>query len=161
MDRYMTFIQEYLLQIVLFTVGVLLLVRTLWSLARKKMTETLSMFWSVTAILLVVAGLLLIPLNWSQYITHGAVIFVTVGFVLVFEGMYFLSIQLSYTTRRTQELAIQISLLNQEHIKVDECLSGLSRQSRNQIWRTNTVAELTAEQAREEGTSIEECAVCN
>lgn len=161
MDRYMTFIQEYLLQIVLFTVGVLLLVRTLWSLARKKMTETLSMFWSVTAILLVVAGLLLIPLNWSQYITHGAVIFVTVGFVLVFEGMYFLSIQLSYTTRRTQELAIQISLLNQEHIKVDECLSGLSRQSRNQIWRTNTIAELTAEQAREEGTSIEECAVCN
>lgn len=161
MDRYMTFIQEYLLQIVLFTVGVLLLVRTLWSLARKKMTETLSMFWSVTAILLVVAGLLLIPLNWSQYITHGAVIFVTVGFVLVFEGMYFLSIQLSYTTRRTQELAIQISLLNQEHIKVDECLSGLSSQSRNQIWRTNTIAELTAEQAREEGTSIEECAVCN
>ena len=157
----MTFIQEYLLQIVLFTVGVLLLVRTLWSLARKKMTETLSMFWSVTAILLVVAGLLLIPLNWSQYITHGAVIFVTVGFVLVFEGMYFLSIQLSYTTRRIQELAIQISLLNQEHIKVDECLSGLSRQSRNQIWRTNTIAELTAEQAREEGTSIEECAVCN
>lgn len=157
----MTFIQEYLLQIVLLTVGVLLLVRTLWSLARKKMTETLSMFWSVTAILLVVAGLLLIPLNWSQYITHGAVIFVTVGFVLVFEGMYFLSIQLSYTTRRIQELAIQISLLNQEHIKVDECLSGLSRQSRNQIWRTNTIAELTAEQAREEGTSIEECAVCN
>lgn len=157
----MTFIQEYLLQIVLLTVGVLLLVRTLWSLARKKMTETLSMFWSVTAILLVVAGLLLIPLNWSQYITHGAVIFVTVGFVLVFEGMYFLSIQLSYTTRRIQELAIQISLLNQEHIKVDECLSGLSGQSRNQIWRTSTVAELTVVQAQKEGTSIEECAVCN
>ena len=155
MDRYMTIIQEYLLQIILLTAGILLFIRTLWSLARKKLTETL------VAILLVVAGLLLIPLNWSQYITHGALILVTVGFVLMFEGMFFLSIHLSFTTRKTQELAIQISLLNQEHIKVDECLSGLSGQSRNQIWRTTTVAELTVVQAQKEGTSIEERAVCN
>ena len=161
MDRYMTIIQEYLLQIILLTAGILLFIRTLWSLARKKLTETLSMFWSVVAILLVVAGLLLIPLNLSQYITHGALILVAVGFALMFEGMFFLSIHLSFTTRKTQELAIQISLLNQEHIKVDECLSGLSGQSRNQIWRTSTVAELTVVQAQKEGTSIEECAVCN
>lgn len=157
----MTIIQEYLLQIILIIAGILLFIRTLWSLARKQLTETTSMFWSVVAILFVIAGLLLIPLNWSQYITHGALIFVTVGFAFMLEGMYFLSIQLSYTTRKTQELAIQISLLNQEHIKVDGCLSSLSGQSRNEIWRTNTVAELTVVQAQKEGTSIEECAVCN
>ena len=157
----MTLMQEYLLQIMLVMAGILLFVRTLWALARKKLTETMSMFWSVVAILFVIAGLLLIPFNWSQYITPGALIFVAVGFVVMLEGLYFFSIQLSFTTRKTQELAIQISLLNQEHIKVDHCLSGLSGQSRNQIWRTNTVAELTVVQAQKEGKSLEECAICN
>ena len=154
-------IQEYLLQILLIAAGLLLFLRTLWSLARKKMIETICMFWSTVAILFVVAGIALIPLDWSQYISCGALLIVVAGFVLVIEGMYFLSLQLSYAIRKTQELAIQISLLNQEHIKVDHALSGLSGQSRNQIWRTNTVAESPNPQAKKEDTDHEKCAVCH
>lgn len=154
-------IQEYLFQILLIMAGVLLFLRTLWSLSRKKLTETISMFWSAVAVGLTLVGIVLIPMDWQQYITPGALIIVAVGFALMIECMFFLSLQLSFTTRKTQELAIQISLLNQEHIKVDHCLSDLSGRSRNQIWRTNTVADTSEQQTKKEDASHEECAVCH
>ena len=119
------------------------------------------MFWSVVAILLVVAGAVLFPLDWQQYITPGALIVVAAVFVLMIEGLFFLSQQLSLTIRKTRELAMQISLLNQEHLKVDQYLAGLSGQSRHQIWRTNTVAEAAEPQAKKEETQHEECTVCH
>ncbi len=157
----MTMIQEYFLQILLIAVGLLLFLHTLCSLARKKLTESISMFWCTMAILYVVAGILLVPFEWRQYITSGALMFTASGFLLLMVGMFYLSLQISSVVRKTQELAIQISLLNQEHIIVDGCLSGISGQSRNQIWRTNTVAELTTPQLQEEGAPYEECAVCH
>ena len=157
----MTIIQEYLLQILLIAVGLLIFLYTLYSLARKKLTESISMFWCTVAILFVVSGILLIPLEWKQYSTYEAMAFIASAFLLMVMGMFYFSLQISNTVRKTQELAIQISLLNQEHVKVDGCLSGLSGRTRNQLWRTNTVAEMTTSQIQEERASDEECAVCH
>lgn len=154
-------IQEYLLQLLLIAAGLLLFLRTVCSLARKELTESFSMFWSVVAILLVVAGAVLFALDWQQYITPGALIVVAAVFVLMIEELFFLSQQLSLTIRKTRELAMQISLLNQEHLKVDQYLADLSGQSRHQIWRTNTVAEAAEPQAKKEETHHEECTVCH
>ena len=152
---------EYLLQIFLVAAGLLLFVRTMMSLARKNLTETISMFWSLISVMLVLAGILLIPFDWNQYITSGALIFVAVSFALVISGVFYLSQVLSYNVRKTQELAIQISLLNQEHIKVDYYLSNLSGQPRNKIWRTDTIAETSPKEVKKEDAAHEECAVCH
>ena len=151
-------IEKYLLQILLVAAGLILFLRTIWLLARKKLTETISMFWGTLSILFVVAGIALIPLEWSRYLSTGALLIVAAGFLLMLTGMFYLSQQLSYTIRKTQELAIQISLLNQEHVKTDQCLSGLSGQSRNHIWRTTTVAE---QSEQEDGKPHEEYSVCH
>ena len=157
----MTMIQEYLLQILLITAGILLFLRSLCSLARKRLTESISMLWCTVALLFVIAGILLVPFEWHQHISPVALIIVASVFFPTIAGMFYLSLQLSTVVRKTQELAIQISLLNQEHIKVDGCLSNLSGQSRNQIWRTTTVTELTIVQAQEKGASHEKCAICH
>ena len=154
-------IQEYLLQVLFIVASFLLFARTVCALARKKLTETISMFWCFAAILFFIGGILIFFVDWHEYITTSAVIVMAVGFALVIEAMYWFSFQLSYNIRKTQELAIQISLLNQEHIKVDNCLSGVSGQTRNQIWRTTTVAEDVAAQCQEEEKNHEECAVCH
>lgn len=133
-------IQEYLLQILFIVAGLLLFLRTMRSLARKVLTETLSMFWSVVSFLLVISGILLIPFEWGNYITTGALIVVAVAFIMVFEGMFYFAKLLSYNIRKIQELAIQVSLLNQEHIRVNQYLSNLSGHSRYKIWRTDTTA---------------------
>ena len=154
-------ILEYLLQIILIATGLFLFIHTLCSLARKKLTDSISMFWCAMAILFVIAGILLIPFQWRQYITPGALMIVASVFFLLIGGLFYLSLQVSTVVRKTQELAIQISLLNQEHIKVDGCLSSLSGKSRNQIWRTTTFTELNVVQAQEEGASHEKSAVCH
>ena len=154
-------IREYLLQIILIAEGLLLLTHTMLSLARKKLTETISMLWGFISIVLIVAGLVLLPFDWTPHITPGALIIVALAFTVLVQGTFYLSCLLSYTMRKTQELAIQISLLNQEHIKVDYYLSSLSGQPRNQIWRTETVAEPVSEQAEKEDVLHEECSVCH
>jgi hypothetical protein len=151
--------QTYLLQIFLIASGLLLFLRTMRSLARKKITETISMFWGVLSFLFVLAGILLIPLDWSQYITTGALIIVALGFSLGIYCMFYFSMQLSDSIRKTQELAIQVSLLNQEHSKVSDSLCGLLGQSGEQIWRTNTMSEQYDKQAGEGDVSHEECSV--
>jgi hypothetical protein len=74
---------------------------------------------------------------------------VAIVFFLLLAAMFYLSQLLSYNMRKIQELAIQISLLNQEHIKVDYYLSALSGEPRNKIWRTDTISEATAEEDKE------------
>lgn len=139
-------IQAYLLQIILIVAGILLFLRTMRLLAKKILTETISMFWSAVSFGLVIFGVLLIPFDWNQYISSGALLIVLVGFAVVFEGMFYFGKLLSYNIRKIQELAIQISLLNQEHIKVNQYLSSLSGHSRYQIWRTDTTAETSGEE---------------
>lgn len=134
-------LQEYWFQLTLVIAGILLFLRTLHLLARKILTETISMFWAFVSFLLVLAGIILIPFDWEQYISTGALIIVAIGFALVFEGMFYFGKLLSNNIRKIQELAMQISLLNQEHIKVNQYLSSLSGHSRYKIWRTDTTAE--------------------
>lgn len=154
-------IRDYLLQIILITAGFLLFLYTIYSLAKKSITEPISMFWSMCAVLFVIAGILLIPLKWEQYITLGALVIITAGYCLVFAGMFYFSIQLSRVIRKTQELAMQVSLLNQEHTAIDKHLSELSGLSPKQIWRTNTAAEESEERCEKGEMSLEESPVCN
>ncbi len=142
-------IREYLLQILLIAAGLLLFLRTIRSLARKHLTETVSMFWGSVSFLLVLAGIVLISFDWDRHISLGALLIVAIVFFLLLAAMFYLSQLLSYNMRKIQELAIQISLLNQEHIKVDYYLSALSGEPRNKIWRTDTVSEATAEEDKE------------
>ena len=134
-------IQEYLLQIILAAAGLLLFLRTIRSLAKKILTETISMFWTVISFLLLIAGILLIPFDWGQYISCGALLIIAAGFGIMFEGLFYFSKLLSYNIRKIQELAMQISLLNQEHIKINQYLSSLYGHSSHRIWRTDTTAE--------------------
>ena len=154
-------IKEYLLQIFLIAAGLFLFLRTMISLAKKNLTETISMFWCLAAVLLVIAGIMLLPFDWRRYITPGALIFVAVSFIVVISGVFYLSQVLSYNVRKTQELAIQISLLNQEHIKVNYHLSTLSGETRNKLWRTDTVAETSFYEDKKEDAENEEDTVCH
>ena len=149
-------IQEYLLQVLIIIAGAVLLFCTIYALARKTLTENISMFWTAISLFLIVSGLVLLPFDWELYISTGALLIAAACFALLLVGMFYLSRLLSLNIRRTQELAIQVSLLNQEHIMVDRCLTGMSGQAEHAIWRTNT----TAEQRKEEAPH-EEYSVCN
>ncbi len=118
--------QGNILQIIMVVTGIVLFVVTLNSLARRKMTESFCLAWGLISVILVIAGFLLRPSEWSRYIsTTGMVLVVMIGFCVVYVA-YFMSAKISEVSRRNQELAIQVSLLNQENERILERLEELT-----------------------------------
>ena len=106
------------LRIVMVAEGVLVMMETILSLSKRRMKEQFCLVWGVFAILLVVAGIVLRPTIWSQYISESGTIILTVSALGAVWCLYYLSVHISVLNRKTQELAMQVSLLNQENEQI-------------------------------------------
>lgn len=121
-----------MLCIVTMMTGVLLLVSTISSLAKRKMTEPFCLTWGMVAVIIILAGLLLRPMQWNRYISGtGMLLVILVGFCLIY-GTYFMSLKVSELMRRNQELAIQVSLLNNENEQIVKQLEELKQTAKKQ-----------------------------
>ncbi|MCH5342944.1 MAG: DUF2304 domain-containing protein [Acetatifactor sp.] len=114
-----------ILQIIMIATGVFLLIVTTTSLARRRMTESFCLAWGLISVILVMAGIFLRPAEWSYYIsTMGMVLVILIGFCIIYVA-YFMSAKVSELSRKNQELAMQVSLLNQENERILERLEQL------------------------------------
>lgn len=117
---------ENILQIVIIATGIMVLMATVNSLAHRKMTESFCLAWGLIAVILVVAGIILRPTQWSSYMSPmGLLLVILIGFCVIYVA-YFMSIKVSELSRRNQELAIQVSLLKQENQVLDDKLERLA-----------------------------------
>ena len=107
-----------ILRIVMITAGVLIFMQTILSLAKRRLKEQFCLLWGVISLLLVLAGILLRPVTLSQYVSGTGMLLIIVAGGCVVCCLYFLSIQLSVLSRKNQELAMQVSLLNQENERI-------------------------------------------
>ena len=130
------------LRIVLILLGCYLLVMTLLSLARRKMSELFCLVWALMSVLMVLTGLLLKPSSIERFISARGFILIIIALFGVLWGLWFISTQVSILIRKNQELAIQISLLNQDierlSTEIEEYKKTLkSRFQRNKIETNN------------------------
>lgn len=130
------------LRIVLILLGCYLLVMTLLSLARRKMSEYFCLVWALMSVLMVLTGLLLKPSSIERFISARGFILIIIALFGVLWGLWFISTQVSILIRKNQELAIQISLLNQDierlSTEIEEYKKTLkSRFQRNKIETNN------------------------
>ena len=104
-----------ILRVLWILIGVITFLMATVSLAKRQMTESFCIFWGMVSALLIVGGIVLRPVEWSKYISwSGLVIICLGGLGLLVSGFYF-SVWISKLMRQTTELAIQVSLLNQEN----------------------------------------------
>lgn len=116
---------EVLLRIIIILLGVVLFCVTLFSLAKRRMTESFCLTWGFISVFIILAGILLRPTEWTSYISSTGMILVgIVAFCLIY-GAYFMSIKVSELMRRNLELAMQISLLGKENEEIRERLQEL------------------------------------
>lgn len=107
-----------LLQILTVIGGMIFLGMTFLEYARKKMTEEIGLLWSLFSILMVGIGLIPGSLSWIGTIRRSMAL-VLFGFAFFFLLLlWYLSIVISQLLRKNQELAMQVSLLNQENEQV-------------------------------------------
>lgn len=103
------------LRIMLIAVGVVILGVTTVSLAKKHMTESFCLFWGLTSVLFIAAGILLQPMGWNRIMSWSALIIIFFGILCILIAGFYFSVRISRLMRQVTELAIQISLLNQEN----------------------------------------------
>lgn len=102
------------LRVALIFTGALLLIITLFSLARRKMTDSFVLTWVLISVVFVLAGAFLHPMELNRYISAtGMLLAGAIGFCAVF-GVYFISVRVSELARRNLELAMQVTLLRKE-----------------------------------------------
>lgn len=103
------------MRIFMIAAGLVILSATVVSLAKKHLTEAFCIVWGIIAVMFICAGIILRPTQWKIYISWGGLLLVLLGVVLVLAAAFLFSVRISVLTRQVKELAIQVSLLNQEN----------------------------------------------
>ena len=110
--------QGYIIQIFLITVGVLSLIVDVALLAKRKLSEPVSVTWGFGAIIMVLAGIILRPNLWGNFISTFALIIIFILIILAIIALFVGSIRMSELMRKNTEMAMNISLLNQEIVEL-------------------------------------------
>ena len=103
-----------LLRVFVIVMGVWLLLMAVLSLAKRRMTEQFCLAWAIVSVLMVICGILVNPSELDKYISLRILILIFLIAIGVVWILWFISTQLSILSRKNQELAMQISLLNQD-----------------------------------------------
>lgn len=111
-----------LLRMIIILSGVILFCVTLFSLAKRRMTESFCLTWGFVSVIIILAGILLRPTEVTSYISGTGMILVGIVAFCVVYGAYFMSIKVSELMRRNLELAMQVSLLGKENEEIRERL---------------------------------------
>lgn len=98
--------------IAMIILSVLLLVWSFLAYAKHRMTENFGMIWGTAALCLLVTGIVLLAAGQSPVTVFVIVIFLGILLVL---GLFGFSIAISILIMKNQELAMHVSLLNQEN----------------------------------------------
>lgn len=123
------------LRLFLVVFGMILIWLTLASLARRRFTDQFCMLWGLIAVCMVLGGILLNPTEISRYISNTGLVLVLIIFSGVLYMAWCFSREISSLTRKNQELAMQLSLLNQEHDQVQKLLQEMTNKSKDELWK--------------------------
>ena len=111
-----------ILRLFVIAAGAYMFVKAVLSLAKRKMTEPFCLAWVLLSALMILSGVLLNPSQLDRYIsTRGLILIIIVV-------LWFISIQVSLLKRRNQEMAMQISLLNNDCEKILKELEKMKKE---------------------------------
>lgn len=102
----------------LIITGIVIMALTFFLHAVRKLTVNLAVVWEFLGLTAILTGAVPAFSGWCYLLARGtAVVMFTIG-VLVLWGGYQLCILISSLSMKNQELAMQVSLLNQENEKI-------------------------------------------
>ena len=113
------------LRCILLFLGVYLLGLTVFSLAKRKMTEPVCLAWGGCSLLMILGGLFLQPDGINSYISNTGLFLLLLAFLIILSVFYFLSCQISDLIRKNQKLTMEIALLMEEQEKLEEEVKAL------------------------------------
>lgn len=117
-----------ILRVFVIIAGAYILFKAVISLAKRKMTEPFCLAWALLSALMILSGVLLNPSQLDRYVSGRGLVLIIIIVSGVLWGMWFISMQVSLLKRRNQEMAMQISLLNNDCEKILKELEKLKKE---------------------------------
>lgn len=106
------------MKLVMGGAGFLFLILAFHEYVRKKLTEAAGLIWALLGILLLILALWPGALAWCAAISLAGLTFLFGIFLSLALILFWQSLAVSKLTRKNQELAMQVSLLNQENEQI-------------------------------------------
>ena len=116
------------LRLFVIVAGAYMFLKAILSLAKRKMTEPFCLAWAVLSALMIFSGILLNPSQLDGSISTRGLILIIIIVSGILWGLWFISTQVSILKRKNQELAMQVSLLNNDCEKILRELEKLKRE---------------------------------
>ena len=117
-----------ILKMMLIVVGIFLLILDLFMYARQKLTDGIGLGWAIVSAIFLVSGIA-VSTDAATYLWNGAksvALFAFAVFVVIILFLFKISMAVSVVVVKNQELAMQVSLLNQENEKTKDVQYELS-----------------------------------
>ncbi|MGN0361457.1 MAG: DUF2304 domain-containing protein [Bilifractor sp.] len=111
----------------LIATGIYIFFRLLFALARRKMVEVYSVAWVFLSLFFLLTGIVVHPYGMQRIISWQFFILIMLVIWIGVEGFFRISEHQSDLFRKNAELAMQISLLNEENQEVRRSLASLER----------------------------------
>ena len=99
----------------LIVIGVFIMALSFVLHAKRRLTVNLAVVWEFVGIALILTGAVPVFSSWCYLLSKGTVIAMFVVGAFVLWGCYEVCILISVLSMKNQELAVQVSLLNQEN----------------------------------------------
>lgn len=117
-------------RILMVGTGILFLILAFWAYTRQKLNDSMALIWAFVSIALVITGA--VPVV-SKHLSESLLIFMFIICLLLLFLLFKVSKAVSVLTMKNQELAMQVSLLNQENERILHKLGILTDEKKDSV----------------------------
>lgn len=119
-----------IIRILMVGTGILFLVLAFWAYTRQKLNDSMALIWTFVSIALVITGA--VPAV-SKHLNESLLIFMFIICLLLLFLLFKVSKAVSVLSMKNQELAMQVSLLNQENERILHKLGILTDEKKDSV----------------------------
>ena len=119
-----------IIRILMVGTGILFLVLAFWAYTRQKLNDSMALIWAFVSIALVITGA--VPAV-SKHLSESLLIFMFIICLLLLFLLFKVRQAVSVLSMKNQELAMQVSLLNQENERILHKLGILTDEKKDSV----------------------------
>lgn len=119
-----------IIRILMVGTGILFLALAFWAYTRQKLNDSMALIWAFVSIALVITGA--VPAV-SKHLSESLLIFMFIICLLLLFLLFKVSKAVSVLSMKNQELAMQVSLLNQENERILHKLGILTDEKKDSV----------------------------
>lgn len=117
-----------LFRLIVIAAGIFLLLLTFFTYSKRHLTDRIALGWALFSVVVTMAGAIPAWSGWSRALALSSypMVFALAGLVILI--IFYHSVYLSLLIMKNQELAMHVSLLNQENAEAIQKLFELEKQ---------------------------------